>query len=264
VWVASQGSSDLAIVDAESAERVRPSIDVGEGAAAIASGFDSVWVAKQGTGNLLRISVRSRQRRGDATALPAGDPVAVAAAEGAVWVGLRATPDGDGPGSVVKLDPRTGAIEQQLAVPGGLQDLAVGEDAVWVTNRGAATVTRIGIADGRRSTIRVGRRPAGIAVGEGAVWVAAMGDDALTRIDAGDRSTTTIALRDMPNRVAVGGGSVWVTARASGTLTRVDARTREVDGAPLRIGPRPFALDATRNTVWVGLVNDEAVRRVDF
>ena len=49
----------------------------------------------------------------------------------------------------------------------------------------ATRVTRLDIASGDQRSIFVGEKPFGIAYGRGAVWVTNNGDDTVTRIDAG-------------------------------------------------------------------------------
>ena len=64
------------------------------------------------------------------------------------------------------------------------------------SSRGAAnTVTRLDIASGTQRPIFVGEKPFGIAYGRGAVWVTNNGDDTVTRIDSGSLNTQTIAGR---------------------------------------------------------------------
>jgi streptogramin lyase len=181
-----------------------------------------------------------------------------------VWVGVRNRSLADRtPESVVRIDPRTGE-QRQIAVEGGVQDIAVGAGAVWVTNRFGSTVTRIRTSDGAIRRVRVGAGPRGIAVGEGAVWVAAAGDDEITRINPRSLQTRSIPLKAIPERVTVGGGSVWVTAKEAGRLIRIDAGTRKVLER-IDTGSRPYALDITRGrAVWITVLDDDGIQRVRF
>ncbi|MDQ3676300.1 MAG: hypothetical protein M3401_05765, partial [Actinomycetota bacterium] len=258
--VLSARSGDLEFVDA-SAGTPGPRVDVGSGASAVASGFGSLWVTKFRTRSLLRIDPRSRLRAGAAIALPTpGKPVAVAAGEGAVWVG---THEDSGIDNVIKVAPR-GAVTRVIRIPGGVQDLATGAGAVWVTNRSRPAVRRISVRNGKQREIRVGPEPQGLAVGAGAVWVAGAGDDSVTRIDSKTLRTEPVRLNVPPDRVAVGGGSVWVTARAAASLIRIDPRRREVRHT-IPTGHGPFAVGVYRGrSVWLTLVEDNAIQRVRF
>ncbi|HEV2775249.1 MAG TPA: hypothetical protein VGV90_06640, partial [Solirubrobacteraceae bacterium] len=268
VWAMSFQDGAIALLDAETGEGGGPRgrINVGPGGSSLASGFNSVWVAKQSTPTVLRINARTRRRvAGGAVQIARpGRNMAVATGAGAVWVAVRNPSDADrSPESVVRIDPRTGA-QESIEVEGGVQDLAVGEGAVWVTNRFAATVTRIGVRDRRLTRIRVGADPKGVAVGENAVWVASAADDEITRINPRSLETRHIPIQAIPERVTVGGGSVWATAREAGRLIRIDAKTRKVLER-IDTGPRPYALDITRGrAVWLTLLDDNGLQRVRF
>jgi predicted Ser/Thr protein kinase len=265
VWALSNREGAIAVVDAATGDS-EDRISVGEGASSLASGFNSVWVAKQSTSTLLRINARTR-RRVPGGAIEVGRPgrnVAVATGAGAVWVAVRnATPEDHSPEAVVRIDPRTGR-QRQITVERGVQDIAVGAGAVWVTNRFTSTVTRIRTSNGSTVAVPVGALPRGIAVGEGAVWVAASGDDEITRINPRSLQTRSIALKAIPERVTVGGGSVWVTAKEAGRLIRLDVRTRKVLER-IDTGSRPYALDITRGrAVWITVLDDDGLQRVLF
>ena len=268
VWAMSSRDGAIALVDAETGEGGGPRgrINVGPGGSSLAAGFNSVWVAKQSTPTVLRINARTRRRvpnGADQIARP-GRNMAIATGAGAVWVAVRNASEADrSPESIVRIDPST-REQETIQVEGGVQDLAVGEGAVWVTNRFAATVTRIGVRDRRQTRIRVGADPKGVAVGENAVWVASAADDEITRINPRSFQTRHIPIQAIPERVTVGGGSVWATAREAGRLIRIDARTREVLER-IDTGPRPYALDITRGrAVWLTLLDDNGLQRVRF
>jgi predicted Ser/Thr protein kinase len=265
VWALSNRDGVIALADAvtgKSGDRLK----VGDGASSIAAGFDSVWVTKESTSTVLRINARTHRRvpGGAIEVARPGRNVAVATGAGAVWVGVRnSDPEDRTPHSVVRIDPSSGE-QQQIAVERGVQDIAVGAGAVWVTNRFSSTVTRIRTSDGSSQRVRVGATPRGIAVGEGAVWVAAAGDDEVTRINPRTLQTRSIPLRAIPERVTVGGGSVWVTAKEAGRLIRIDARTRKVLER-IDTGSRPYALDITRGrAVWLTVLDEDGLQRVRF
>lgn len=257
--VLSARTGDLAFVDAATG-RPGGRASVGSSASAVSSGFGLLWVTKFRTKSLLRVDPQTLLRAGAAIALPTpGLPVMVVAGEHAVWV---ATHEASRIDNVVKVSPR-GKVTRTIPIVGGIQELAVGDGAVWVTNRTRPGVVRIAVTDGRLSRIRVAAKPQGLAVGEGAVWVAGAGDDNVTRIDAKTLRTERISLNVTPDRVAVGGGSVWVTARSAATLIRIDPRRRTVSGT-IATGHGPFALGVHDRTVWIGLVEDNAIQRIRF
>jgi len=265
VWALSNREGAIAVADAATGD-AEARISVGEGASSLAPGFNSVWVTKESTSTVLRINAKTRRRvpGGAIEVARPGRNVAVATGAGAVWVGVRNTlPEDHAPESVVRIDPSTGA-QRQISVERGVQDIAVGAGAIWVTNRFSSTVTRIRTSDGSAVRVAVGAGPRGIAVGEGAVWVAASGDDEITRINPRSLETKRIGLQAIPERVTVGGGSVWVTAKEAGRLIRIDAKKRTVLER-IDTGSRPYALDITRGrAVWITVLDDDGLQRVRF
>jgi len=265
VWTLSNREGAIVLVDARTGES-EDRLDVGAGGSSLAAGFASVWVTKESTSTVLRINAKTHRRvPGGAVevALPGSNAV-VATGARAVWVGVRNPSLEDrSPESVVRIDPST-REQRFITIERGVQDLAVGAGAVWVSNRFSSTVTRIRTSDGRQDLVPVGRKPKGIAVGEGAVWVASSGDDEITRINPRSLEIKQIPLQAIPERVTVGGGSVWATAKEAGRLIRIDARTRKVVER-IETGVRPFALDITRGrAVWLTLLDQDGVQRVRF
>jgi len=264
VWALSNKSAEIVVLDSRTSRQVRR-VPIGGGGTSVAAGFNSVWAVKSSTGKLLRISAKTGRRLDSRSLVVDGEAISVVTGQGAIWVGVRNQGnDGSAPETVVRIDPSTLA-QEPISVPGGVQDLAVGAGAVWVTNRFRDSVVRIDAANvARQKEIPVGRGPNGIAVGLGAVWVAAAADDAITRINPGSLQRRTIRLGESPTRVTVGGGSVWVTARESNRLIRIDPARRRVRER-IMTGSRPFALDVIEGrSVWLTLLNESAVQRVRF
>ena len=267
VWAMSFQDGTIALVDAATGEPGER-LNLGPALSSLAAGFGSVWVTKsdQRTRNVLRINAKTRKRvaGGSIEIARPGRNVAVATGAGAVWVAVRnISADDHSPESIVRIDPSTG-IQQQIAVADGVQDLAVGEGAVWVTNRFTNTVTKIRAGDGKQARVAVGPGPKGIAVGEGAVWVAASQGDEITRINPRSLQVRHVRIDAIPERLTVGGGSVWATAKEAGKLIRIDAAKRTVLER-IDTGSRPFALDITRGrAVWLTLLDSGGVQRVRF
>ncbi|MEA2221469.1 MAG: hypothetical protein QOJ35_4095 [Solirubrobacteraceae bacterium] len=266
VWALSTQSGEIVVLDAKTSEVLRR-IGIGTGGSAVAAGFDSIWALKSNTGTLLRISSRTmRPIRGATTTIGVpGMPVSVETGEGAIWVGVRKRAPRDGSGeSLVRIDPNT-LTQESIPIAGGVQGIAVGEGAVWVSTTSRDSVVRVDPNDlSKTKEIPVGRGPNGLDVGEGAVWVADQDDDAVTRINPRTYERKRIQLADSPTRVAVGGGSVWVTSRNGNRLLRIDPRTRVVRER-IKTGLQPFALAvAGGGTVWLTLVKGNAVQRIRF
>ena len=268
VWAMSGSDAKIVVLDAATANPVRR-VPINPNASAVTAGLGSIWLVAQ-DGTLLRFDRKTGGRRGTATVIGVrGDPISVATGAGFVWVAVRKHGKRDGTGeSLVRIDPRTDPPSQQFVdLPGGAQDVAYGEGAVWVSNLYGSSVTRVdpqNITSTRR--IGVGGAPNGIAVGEGAVWVAAGLGKAVTRINPKTLRVRRTPLGVEPTRVTVGGGSVWVTARHANQLYRIDPESREVTER-IETGIEPFALDVSANAVWLTLVDrqgGDGVQRVRF
>jgi YVTN family beta-propeller protein len=261
VWVLRIRSDRLTALRPQTGRRAPYRPRVGDLPAAAAALSGRLWVGTQRESTLVAIGLRSHRRIGRPPSLPVdgGKVVSVSAGERGVWVGVR----GD-PGIAIRVSPSRRSIVARVAMPDGVQDLAVGAGAVWVLGRRTDTVTRVDVRTGEKRVINVGKDPAGVAVGEGAVWVTNSGDDTVTRIDQGSLVTRVIGVGDGPNRVATGGGAVWVANRNDSTLMRIDPETGRRVGDPVEVGANPFGLDVSGHQVWVTSPPDGTVQQIDF
>jgi DNA-binding beta-propeller fold protein YncE len=260
VWVLRGGNERLAILDAQSAERRSQSPFVGGLPAAAAAGFGKLWVARQRDPALVAFGLSSRKRSGAEIPLGAGGDraVAVAAGQNAVFVGLRTRP-----GRVLRIDPRRRQVTKTIELEQGVQDMAVGAGAIWVTGRRDDVVTRVDIRTAAQREFRVGKDPSAVAVGEDGVWVANRGDDTLTRIDTGSFNTETLPVGRVPAGVGVGGNAVWVANRVGNTVMRLDPRTGERVGRSVAVPGNPYALDVRGREVWVTSLGRGTVTRIE-
>jgi len=183
-------------------------------------------------GSVAFIDARSGRLVGD---MPAGPSV------GLVRSGLGSLWEMEDSGVLLQINPRTRHLTRSIAVGVAPGDVAVGEGAVWITDRNSQTLLRINPYYGEITRIPLPAsglsRPGvggGVAVGAGSVWVA-QGLSRIARIDpASGRVEATVLVADA-NVVAFGEGAVWVAASDLGTLTKIDPRTGTVV-ATVRIG----------------------------
>ena len=138
----------------------------------IAAGVGRLWALSSEKAKVLELSrttgrslgaIPLELRPGQAAPLP----FAVAAGDGAVWV-LEG-----GPPSVVRVDPRIGAVTNTIPLGIGSDPLAlaVGPGAVWVADSGDGTVARIDSASLALRRINVGGSPAAVVASSNAqVW----------------------------------------------------------------------------------------------
>ncbi len=264
LWVASQGETRLRLIDTETNEPVRSAPKVGVGAAALDAGFGSVWIAKGTTQTLLQYGAKTARRVGAPITLPPGTAVAVSTGERGVWVGSRSGREGFEPQTVARVDYRTAMLARSALIqPDGVQDIAVGDGAVWVIGRQRPIVTRISVSTGAEKRLVVGGNPQRLAIGQGAVWVS-NNDGSVSRIDLKTRNIRRIPVGREPRGIAVGRGAVWVANSLDGTATRIDPKTGEVVAKPVEVGGNPSAVTVRGGTAWISLLADNAVARVDF
>ena len=207
------------------------------------------WVTSAGSDEVVEVADRPRPGTGGRHSAGAGT-LRVAADPLSVWV---TGAEGD---RLTSFDTVFGARAKRRGIPvhGDAVDVAIGPDAVWVTNGARGTVTRVDPVANRvvGPPIRTGRFPTALAVGAHDVWVVNSGDGTLSRVDqredlvAGRR----VAVGRDPQDVAIGFGSVWVANRGDGTLSRVSERTGRPQ-AKIKVGGAPTALAVTTEAMLV-------------
>jgi len=264
VWTLSSSSARVRLVSSTTGKPSGRAPNVGAGATAIAAGFGRVWVAKGNTGTVAPYGISDPVRKGNSFTVE-GRPVAIVAAQDALWVGSRGPRnDPRDPGVITKVDPATGA-QTPIQLPDGLQNLAVGEGRVWVIDGGRRTVTGYDIASGQPGRpIRTGEGAYAVAIGGGYVWVTNQTESTVTRINPRTRETKRIRVGGGPRGIDVGGGAVWVANNLDNSLTRIDAKTGDVVGSPVRVGGGPFAVSVRTPNVWTTLLDQGVVARVTF
>jgi YVTN family beta-propeller protein len=151
-----------------------------------------------------------------------------------------------GANSVGVVDVGNGKVVSQIPVGTSPNAIAVGPDAVWVTNTNDNTVSRIDPSTNAvQQTIDVGAGPVGVAVGGGAVWVANGLDGTVSRIAPTiSRVVAKIVVGNGPSGVAYGEGFVWVTNSVDGTVSRIDPSGNRA--------PRTFPAVAGASGIAVG------------
>jgi DNA-binding SARP family transcriptional activator/ABC-type transport system substrate-binding protein/DNA-binding beta-propeller fold protein YncE len=204
-------------------------------------------------GSVAFIDARSGRLVGDVPASPG---------VGFVRSGLGSVWEIEDAGVLLQINPRTRHLTRSISVGVNAGDVAVGEGAVWITDKDSQTLLRVGPRYGDITHIRLPAgglsRPSvggGVAVGAGSVWVA-QGLSRILRINpASGRVESRLPVADA-NVVAFGGGAVWVASSDLGTLTKIDPRTGTVV-ATARIGPWICCVAVGGGYVWAG--NDEGV-----
>ena len=250
LWVANAGDKTVSRID-PAALRTTRTLTLGATPTGIAASHDAIW-AIESVGSASSVAVRRIDPQFDvvgpaqrlANVFPGG-PGWVAAHGNTVWVAPSS-------GLLARLHASTGRIVRQLDPNASPAGIALGDDALWVTDSDANNVTQID-ATGLHTPIAVGNGPHAIAAGAGGVWVADTFDDQIVRIDPSAAAvTTTIRVGRSPSAIAVGDGSVWVANAGDGTVSRIDPATDKVT-ATIDVGGSPRAIVAAGARVWVSV-----------
>jgi YVTN family beta-propeller protein len=174
---------------------------------AVAEAFGSVWMTA--AWRLLRLDERGRVR----TSIDRFSSArALAAGEGAVWVGDIQAP-ATSSSEVARVDPATNRVAATVPVAPEVAAIAVGAGAVWVASDDG-TLTKIDPETNvATATVDLGGALSDVAVGFGSVWVANSGAHNVARVDPETTDVVaTIRTGRAPEGIAVGDGAVWVTA----------------------------------------------------
>jgi streptogramin lyase len=218
-------------------------VEVGALPTDIAVAQGRAWVPSAGSDELFAVTDSVRPSR-EATYRASTGALRVATEGLSIWL---AGAIGKG---ITSVDPLFGGEAERHRIPFAKDavDVAVGPDAVWVSNGAAGTVTRVDPVSDRAlgPAIRTGRFPTALAVGGHDVWVVNSGDGTLARVDPRENLVVgrRVPVGRDPQDVAIGFGSVWVANRGDGTLSRIDERTGRPLGS-IRIGGAPSALAVT-------------------
>ena len=137
-------------------------------------------------------------------------------------------------------------------------------DAMWVTNYGDGTISRI---DPTTNTVTatdpVGTQPCGIVFLDGHLWVGLVGGQALAEVDpASGKVLATVPTQGQVYDVQTGYGSVWINDNAGGHVLRVDPRTATVT-ATIAAGTTLYGLAVTPDGVWAADTAGSSITRID-
>jgi YVTN family beta-propeller protein len=156
-----------------------------------------------------------------------------------------------------------------VSIPVGAEPfwVAEGEEAIWVSNRGDDTVSRLTRDDLSEvgPPVPVGAAPYWVAAEDGVAWVSNGDDDTVTRIDegTGTRIGEDIPVGRNPRGVGITAGSVWVTSNTDNSVTRIDSGTGQVQGEPIPVGDHPVGIAAGAGMVWIANEGDNSVTHID-
>ena len=179
--------------------RIRSEIPVND----LALGYGAVW-ALFPDGRLVKLDADTREEVAEANAGDIADEV-VAGAKG-IWV-LDI-----GNSTLIRVDPRTLRLASPTSVEGSILSMAADAEHVWLLDSVGHRVIPVDANGIVRDAIPVGEDPSGIAVGSDAVWVSDEGGT-VYRIDPLTHETEKIRVGGHLTAVAVDEdtGTLWLT-----------------------------------------------------
>ena len=200
IWVreAQRLGTEVLGIDAASG-RIRRRFDIGGSSIGIAFGAGSLWLV--GGGDVIRVDPHTgrtlRHFAANADLLAYGDA--------ALWIASSA-------GDVWKLDPVADTIVAHAKLHPVIGDLAVGDGSVWVSILGEDKVYQLSEDDlGVQQAAPAGPDPVRITAGGGAVWVANKLASAVSRLGQEPGAELSQADSE-PTALQVHDGVVWVPA----------------------------------------------------
>jgi YVTN family beta-propeller protein len=182
-----------------------------------------------------------------------GTPTGIAADDEAAWITFGHGVAGESDGIVVRVAADSYRQQQVALGPGtGATGIAVGEDAVWVVNEIANSLTKLDpVTRTVVGSVAVGEQPVAVAVGEGSIWVAHAVDRSVWRLDPATMArTASISLSDVPGAVVVAFGRAWLTSTAGNSVTVIDAATDSLV-TTIEVDQRPRGITAGDRDIWV-------------
>jgi hypothetical protein len=238
-------------IDPTDADTTRLEQSSGFGIRGIDVGFGSLWLV--GT-NLARVNPGSGEIQREYRI--GSEPLVDGPSD--VVVGLDHTWVSTADGRLVRVDPTTDA-RTTYRVGGTLERLASGTDAIWGLDEFNGRVVRFDPAsEAVTDQVQLSGGLDVIAVGDGYVWVLDGNEGRLTPISEGAAEPLTpIDVGTGAEDVTVGRGSVWVASGGSileiNPATRQIVRTIEVAPTPII----ELAVDSAADALWVSMAGDD-------
>lgn len=220
VWVGSTGPDAVSRIEPKT-NTVTATVKLGGApCAGLATGFGSLWVPLCGQLPMLaKVDIRTGTLTKVFKVGPAAAEGGVATSPDSVWLVI------DKSGTLARINPISGAIQQKIQVPPGSYNPRYSDGQIWVTRADGSEITSIDAATGTNiGTTATGPGPRFLTDGDGAVWTLDQGDGTLTRVDTRTKATRIVGV-GTPGEggdIAFGEGMIWTTVRKI-PLSVVDA-----------------------------------------
>jgi DNA-binding beta-propeller fold protein YncE len=198
-------------------------------------------------------------------------PVGVTLASDRVWVANQQADE------ITSIDPRTGAIDEQVHVEGKPNSIAVDlhNGYIWVVSisNGLVTVFQPGQGSGEVRPVKeftIEGKPNAIVLGFGKAWVTDSEGETVNEIDE-----QSVIERDLPeinpigkvgehlSGIAIGSHYVWVTS--AGDLIRINPNKEDFISIPVKYEMSGIVVQeghAEEEAVWVSNLDNQSVSRI--
>ena len=183
-------------------------------AAQAAADGDGVWVSDPDGGRVIRLDTAGRQV---GTVDVGGRPGDLVEAAGSLWVVDTAAD------TLVRVDPDGLAVLETVPVEGEADSIAGSDEAVYVTDRAGATITRIDVADTTsRTAVEVVELPTSPAVGADGLWLVSPEAGTLHLYDPDTLvEEQVVDVGGVLGGLAVDGRELWITRTDSSEVVPV-------------------------------------------
>lgn len=183
--------------------------------AGIAASYDSVWLATDANGTLVRIDPSTNSVR-QKISIPPGsyNPIF---SHGIVWI------TGIEKNIVTAVDANSGKVLESIPVGPRPRFLTAGAGSIWTLNQGDGTVSRVDEKSRKLvATIQAGIPGTGGDIGYGAdaIWLTVF-DVPLTRVEATTNRVAKQWVGEGGDSLRFGFDSLWITDYKKGLLLRV-------------------------------------------
>jgi streptogramin lyase len=229
LFVTSYPDNSLTRID-PTANRATKTISLasaGSGPVGVVAADGYVWVADHDGKPVTSIAKVDPRTMKIVDVIPVGHeseagPQWVVSGAGSIWADVPSM------NAVVRIDPRTDAVQATIPLVGGCgAEMVATDDAIWVANGGGdGCVAAIYRIDPRTNvvgqTIPMDDETDALALGAGGLWFGSA-PATLGRIDPTSGTVTgRMTIPGMAFGAAVGGGFVWITERNGAELLKIN------------------------------------------
>jgi peptide/nickel transport system substrate-binding protein len=190
-----------------------------------------VFVTENGGPGLVRIATATRRISARWTIATRGfrvsDPSGIAAGAGSVWLARGA--------EVVRVDARTGAVQNRFALPVTATLLTFADGDLWAASSENGLIEKIDPASNRIvARARLHGWISAMTVAGGSVWATVAPDDVVFRLNQDDASVEqTVPAGEDPTSLSAGADDLWIANSRGRALTRIDMRSGVRSSLPL-------------------------------